>query len=136
MSNKALVLLGWGVFSVFVLGACASHPCREPEPPKGLAANTGASGPAGVAVAELDPTHTFISKSDGSKQCGAKGTPLEIMESELKGLPTFSRSRKNDGKMRIQMCGADTGWFNIYEIELKDLQKAKRLGFQEWKKPE
>jgi hypothetical protein len=34
--------------------------------------------------------------------------------------------------MRIQVCGAATGYSNVYEIDQKDLEKALKLGFRKW----
>ena len=75
-----------------------------------------------------------IYKYDGSRQCG-QGKPLNLdeMAKELKGITILSQENKNDGMMRIQMCGAPTGNANIYVIYQKDLKKAFRKGFREWK---
>jgi hypothetical protein len=75
-----------------------------------------------------------IYKYDGSRQCG-QGTlmGLEAMAKELKGIAIFSQENKNDGMMRIQMCGAPTGNANIYEINVSDMKKAFKKGFREWK---
>lgn len=74
-----------------------------------------------------------IYKADGSLQCGqGKKIPLEEMEKELEGIKIYSKENKNDGLMRIQMCGAPTGYNNVYEIEKTDLEKALKKGFKEW----
>ncbi|MGE3973805.1 MAG: hypothetical protein AB7F59_04685 [Bdellovibrionales bacterium] len=75
-----------------------------------------------------------IFKYDGSRQCGqGKPQTLEIMARDLKGITILSQENKNDGMMRIQMCGAPTGNANIYEIYQKDMKKAFKKGFREWK---
>ena len=82
----------------------------------------------------LAPSSVKVFKYDGSKQCEMKsGRSLDTMEKDLKGIQVLSRERKNDGKMRIQMCGADTGWANVYEVPVSDKEKAIKRGFQEWK---
>ncbi len=75
----------------------------------------------------------FIYKYDNSKQC-EKETGIDIgdMAKELKGMKIFSMFNKNDGQHRIQVCGALTGYANIYEIHAKDLAKAEGLGFKKW----
>jgi len=75
----------------------------------------------------------FVAKADGSKQCGmGKKIELDTMEKQLSDIKTYSRSSKSDGLMRPQVCGAGTGYHNVYEIDAKDLQKAKSLGFKKW----
>lgn len=74
-----------------------------------------------------------ISKPDGSLQCGqGKAVPLADMQKELKGIQVFSSANKNDGMMRIQVCGSPTGNHNVYEIDRKDLDAALKAGFKEW----
>lgn len=111
-----------------LLVSCASGPCKEPKAP--------ADRPLTPAVAPSQKTAEVkikVAKSDGSKQCGAKqGLTPEAMESQLKGIKVYSREKKNDGLMRIQMCGADTGQHNVYEIDASQLEAAKKLGFEEW----
>ncbi len=74
-----------------------------------------------------------VFKADGSLQCqqGQK-ISLEEMEKTLQGIQVYSRTNQNDGKMRIQMCGAPTGNCNIYEIDRENLEKVLGLGFKEW----
>lgn len=114
MKNLGLVLL-------FVVG-CASKPCREPQPPRQL------------QTAQEAMAHIYVAKSDGAKQCEPKtGVTPEKMESQLKGVKVYSRASKSDGLMRTSVCGASAGKFNVYEIDKSELDKAKKLGFQEWK---
>ncbi|MGH1468958.1 MAG: hypothetical protein ACRBBP_08790 [Bdellovibrionales bacterium] len=75
----------------------------------------------------------LIYKYDGSKQCEEKtGADLDEMAKELSGLKIFSMSKKSDGQMRVQVCGALTGRANVYEVSAKDLPKAEALGFKKW----
>ncbi len=74
-----------------------------------------------------------VYKADGSLQCGqGKAIPLTEMEKSLKGIKTYSSINRNDGMMRIQLCGSPTGNCNVYEIDRKDLDAALKLGFKEW----
>ena len=74
-----------------------------------------------------------IYKADGTLQCGqGKKIALEQMKKELKDIKVHSQTNKNDGKMRIQLCGSPTGNCNIYEIDRENLDQALKLGFKEW----
>jgi hypothetical protein len=74
-----------------------------------------------------------VYKYDGSLQCGmGKSIPLEEMKADLKNIKIISAAHKNDGLMRIQLCGSPTGNANVFEILKDDLDKALALGFREW----
>jgi hypothetical protein len=105
------------VYSFLLLG-CASNHC-------------GRDGKA----TKMDSARQkiFVYKYDGSKQCEENtGTDLEKMSEELSGIKIFSMSKKSDGQIRVQVCGALTGMANVYEIAAKDLPKAEALGFKKW----
>lgn len=72
-----------------------------------------------------------VFKSDGSKQCGEKGVALDVMGKTLthSGVNIICGQKGHTGSMNIQMCGAETGAINIYQINAKDIKKAKQLGF-------
>ncbi len=75
-----------------------------------------------------------VYKYDNSRQCGqGKAVSLEEMAKEFKNIKIISQEKKNDGMMRIQMCGAPTGVANVYEIDQKDAKRAAKIGFREWK---
>lgn len=75
----------------------------------------------------------FVYKPDGTLQCGqGQKIPLDTMKKELGDIEVYSSETKNDGMMRIQVCGAPTGMNNVYEINQKDLEKALKLGFKKW----
>jgi len=75
----------------------------------------------------------FVYKYDGSKQCEkGTGTELKSMAAELSSIKVFSMSKKSDGQIRVQVCGALTGMANVYEISSADLAKAEALGFKKW----
>lgn len=74
-----------------------------------------------------------VYKYDGTLQCDmGKLIPPDAMEKELAGIQVFSKESKSDGMMRIQVCGSPTGQANVFEIDRKDLEAAKKIGFQEW----
>lgn len=119
-------------FSMILLAACASTNCRQ------MKEQQSASG--APVTKEADPmTKTSVadrvrvSKPDGSLQCGqGKATAIAEMQKQLKDIQVYSSENKNDGLMRIQLCGSPTGNHNVYEINRKDLSKALSLGFIEW----
>lgn len=133
-SLKLYFLLGVFISTV----GCQNTPCRELEKQK----NEGKVSAAAAAATEVDsPAKRLgasqlkvrVYKPDGSLQCGmGKKISLEAMEKELKGIQVISRSNRNDGLMRIQVCGAPTGNANVYEINREDLDKALKQGFKEW----
>jgi hypothetical protein len=77
--------------------------------------------------------HIKVFKFDGSLQCGqGEKIALSEMQKELKDILVISSENKNDGMMRIQLCGSPTGNCNVYEIDRKDLEAALKYGFKEW----
>lgn len=74
-----------------------------------------------------------VYKPDGTLQCNqGKKIAIDKMEVELKGLKVYSKYNKNDGKMRIQLCGSPTGNAHVFEIDRTDLEEALKRGFKEW----
>ncbi len=74
-----------------------------------------------------------VAKADGSLQCGqGRAIPVAEMQKELGAIKVYSSANKNDGMMRIQVCGSPTGNHNVYEIDRKDLDAALKAGFKEW----
>lgn len=112
--------------------ACASSNCRE------MKEKSGEVAPP--VKKENDPMNKTsaadrvkVAKPDGSLQCNqGKATPLADMQKELGAFHVYASSNRNDGMMRIQLCGAPTGNYNVYEIDRKDLAAALKLGFREW----
>lgn len=75
----------------------------------------------------------LVYKYDGSKQCDEeKGRELDDMEKDLKGIKVYSSEKRNDGQIRVQVCGALTGMTNTYLIAKEDLEKAEASGFKKW----
>jgi len=75
----------------------------------------------------------LVYKYDGSKQCEeATGKDLNDMSKELGSIKIYSSEKKNDGQIRIQVCGALTGMTNTYLIAQEDLEKAETFGFKKW----
>ena len=131
-------LLVGGCLISYLIAGCASKPCREPEPTPGRGAAASSVTTTTLASSETKASpdksgHVFVAKLDGSKQCEGKGIPAATMAKELKGIKIFSQNNQTDGMMRIQMCGASTGRYNVYEINAKDFDKAAALGFKDWK---
>lgn len=117
---KFLILVGL----VFINTSCADKPCRD------MKATTQA---VGVPTMNQGKDTVRIFKYDGSLQCGTgKAIAIEEMQKELKDIKVYSAVNKNDGQMRIQLCGSPTGQANIYEIDRENLTKALSLGFKEW----
>ena len=120
------------------LSACGTGPCRQQASASAAtAAKTSPQTQTSGAVAVKGPTssadHVKVFKPDGSLQCGqGKQISIKDMEKDLQGIAVYSSANKNDGMMRIQVCGAPTGNSNVYEIDRKDLDKALSLGFKEW----
>lgn len=74
-----------------------------------------------------------VYKPDGSLQCGmGKAISLSDMQKDLKDIAVKSSYNKNDGMMRIQVCGSPTGNCNVFEIDKENLEKAIKMGFKEW----
>ena len=83
--------------------------------------------------AEASAQKVWVYKYDGSLQCGM-GEPatLESMQDQLGQITVFAAEKRNDGMMRTQVCGSNTGEANVYLINQAELEKAKELGFEEW----
>ncbi|MES2855377.1 MAG: hypothetical protein V4692_05920, partial [Bdellovibrionota bacterium] len=93
--------------------------------PNAPTANLGAPSPA------IKESTVLIYKADGSLQCGAaKGISVDEMEKLLSGIKTFSKEKRPDGLMHIQVCGSPTGMINVYEISLSQLPTAEKQGFK------
>jgi hypothetical protein len=122
---KKIVLM----FLVLVVVACANQACKIEE-----RKDIVMTGNEKTSSQKKDLTNrVFVYKLDGSLQCG-QGSKIGIdsMKKELDGIEVFSSENKHDGMMRIQVCGAPTGYANVYEIDQKDLEKALKLGFKKW----
>lgn len=117
------------LFSSLLVMACATGPC-----PRATAAAPEKSKSEEVAMsASSTAERVKVYKADGSLQCGqGKQIPVPEMQKQLKNIKVYSAVNKNDGMMRIQVCGAPTGNSNVYEIERKDLEAALKAGFKEW----
>ena len=117
--------------SVLVAGlsACTSHPCKIEE-----RTDIVMTGDDKVSSTKKDLTQRiFVYKPDGSLQCG-QGEKIDpnTMRKELGSIEVFSAQNKHDGMMRIQVCGAATGYNNIFEINQSDFEAAFKLGFKKW----
>jgi hypothetical protein len=131
--KRAFVFLGL----IVVLG-CANKNCREMR----LEESQKSGAPIAVPAVdkEKDPMNKTaladrvrVYKPDGSLQCGmGKAVPLDVMQKQLGSIRVHKSFSKNDGLMRIQVCGTATGNSNVYEIDRTDLAEALKAGFKEW----
>ena len=114
---------------VSTLTACSNHPCKIEE-----RTDIAMTGNEKVSSTKKDLTQrVFVYKPDGSQQCGmGEKTDLDSMRKELDKIQVYSAENKHDGMMRIQVCGAPTGYSNVYEINASDLEAAIKLGFKKW----
>ena len=114
-----------GIIFLMMIVGCSSKPCRIED------RNETVMAPA---TDNKDLTkRVFVSKPDGSLQCGmGKKIELITMKKDLDPIEVFSSDSKHDGLMRIQLCGHPTGQNNVYEIAEKDLDQALKLGFKKW----
>lgn len=59
-----------------------------------------------------------------------RGLSPEEMEKQLSGIRVFSRDKRSDGLMHIQVCGQATGMINVFEIPVANLKEAEGRGFK------
>lgn len=113
----------------FIFVACSTGHCRRDGSGEVLK-TIEAKPPTGYEQENLG--EITIAKADGSLQCGlSAGKSLEQMaKDDLPGIKILASEKKNDGLMRIQSCGAETGMLNTYKIRHQDLSKAQKAGFR------
>lgn len=120
--------------TLILLAACVNGPCRKMKyaetPVAGVSSGVKENGVnEGAALVG----RVFVSQPDGSLQCGMNpGISLTEMEKQLVGIKVYSREKKPDGKMHIQVCGSPTGILNVYEIPEASLAEAERRGFRKF----
>lgn len=79
------------------------------------------------------PGRVWVYRQDGSKSCGVKkGLPLTTAVSELdqRGVRVFKQRKNHDGKMRMMVCGAETGMQNELHIDGQSLPVAGAMGYR------
>ena len=115
--------------TVLALTACTHGNCRAiQKKEKPTTAEAAAMTNPSTALQKVK-----VAKADGSLQCGqGRAIPVAEMQKELGAIKVYSSANKNDGMMRIQVCGSPTGNHNVYEIDRKDLDAALKAGFKEW----
>src|SRR5690606_4760685 len=102
-----------GILSLTVLG-CASGHCRGRESIKEASKMKWTDE---EVMEKRRAERVFVYKPDGSLQCGmGQSIKPETMASQLGEIKIYSMENKNDGMMRIQLCGSPTGQINVYEI--------------------
>lgn len=121
------------VFLLVLSVSCAQGHCRRKQSTPEQAKPVEPAPPATVQPEPRPNDRVLVYKYDGSLQCGqGKAVPVETMQKELAGITVFSKVKKPDGLMHIQVCGSGTGVANVYEIPAKDLKKAEGKGFKKW----
>ncbi|MEK7355161.1 MAG: hypothetical protein AAB250_01835 [Bdellovibrionota bacterium] len=127
------------------LVGCQTGPCRTLRHPE-LAGQPEAAAAASAATAntsvKTDAKSTggatqestvLVYKADGSLQCkAAKGLSVDEMEKQLAPIKVFSRDKRDDGLMHIQVCGSQTGQINVYEIPVSSQKDAEARGFKKF----
>lgn len=125
MLKNTLLLLSAAFLTSTLLG-CANGNCRTQ-------ANYKKETQKDIAVPSSSLEKVKVYKEDGSLQCGmGKAVTLVEMQKQLGSIKVYSSFTKNDGQMRIQVCGAPTGNCNVYEIDRAQLSEALKSGFKEW----
>lgn len=131
MFNKGRALKALLLSGLAVSMGCASGNCRQIREAEEMKNPKAIQTEYPMKTSEADKIKIF--KPDGSLQCGlGKSLSLSEMQKEFKNLTVLNSWKRHDGIMRPQVCGAPTGQSNVYEIELKNLEAALKLGFREW----
>ena len=120
--------------------SCQTKPCKIEERSTQSSAGesetssqTKLTDEAQKALKGTQMSRVKIFKADGSLQCNqGKKISLDEMAKQLKDIKIYSSENKHDGLMRAQMCGRPTGFNNVYEIDVDNLDKAVKLGFNKW----
>ena len=75
----------------------------------------------------------WVKRSANAASCEGEGEPLALARKNLEGAKVriLQEKRAGDGMMHIQMCGADTGEQNFFQIPKSELEQAKAVGFSE-----
>ena len=79
-------------------------------------------------------TTVIVTKSDGCLQYypDASIGLDQMAEEQLAGIDILSSSKQHDGLIGNLPCGGETDWLNTYEINIEDLEEAKKRGFSQW----
>lgn len=135
--NQRLSIALAALAAASLVPACSSKPAATSA--GDVVASQAAGEPraqasAAVPTADADPGSVWVTKPDGGKQCES-GTGLAVDEGadglKKAGVTVLEARKRDDGKMRIQMCGAPAGKENAYKIRRADLEKALALGYRE-----
>ncbi len=75
----------------------------------------------------------WVKRSASAASCVGEGEPLAVARKSLENAQVriLQEKRAGDGLMHIQMCGADTGELNYFQIPKTELNQAKTAGFSE-----
>lgn len=74
-----------------------------------------------------------VYRADGSRQCEPdSGAPPTAGQRTLAaaGIPVLGSGCGHDGRVRIALCGVETGLIHLYDIPANRLEEALALGFR------
>ena len=121
------------IFALACLISCASGHCRRIDSAKAPEEVSAETSPTTESTPIRSTHHVKVYKYDGTLQCGmGQLVKIDEMKKQLADCTVYSQERKHDGRLRPQVCRAQTGWANVYEISADDLDKALRNGFKLW----
>lgn len=122
------------IFISSMVVACSSGPCHmASQSPLDEAKQRQLALEQGEVQMKDGVVYIKVYKYDGSKQCesGLAVSP-EKMAEELDGIEILKVESLNDGLMRTQFCGNDTGQANVFTIAETDLVEALKKGYKKW----
>lgn len=75
----------------------------------------------------------WVKRSARAASCESEGEPLALARQALTNakVRVLQEQRGGDGMMHIQVCGADTGAQNFFQIPKGELKQAVSAGFSE-----
>ncbi len=93
----------------------------------------GAFAPKASSEGKVGAEMVWVKRTANAASCEGEGEPLAVARKALEkaGVRVLQEKRASDGMMHVQMCGADTGALNSFQISKSELEKAKVAGFSE-----
>lgn len=130
---QALRASGLVLALVFLAVGCSSKPATKPEPQESkLEIPTPGAVDKTVRIGAREGQF-WVVRPDGSKSCGVrKGHSAKHAAQELEsaGIKVLKSRSGHDGKMRMMVCGADTGQQVELFIDGSGLPVASQKGFR------
>jgi hypothetical protein len=124
---------------VLSVAACTGPAADVPPPPPPAAAApaplpTEATEPvaAPTPAAPVATDRLTVYKSLGRRQCEVGGETPESLAAQLQaaGVDATPAGCGDDGRMRVAMCGAGTGYLGLIDIRVADAEPAAKAGFR------